>query len=62
MGKQAKLFRDIETGEIITTEQLYSEYLESMAEDDRGMTFGEFVYNCTTAAGGTLEEIDTTRR
>ena len=62
MGYQIKLFRDTEHNEIITAEQLYSEYLESMTEDDRGLTFGEYVYNCTTAAGGTLEPIDTTRR
>ena len=62
MGQQVKFFRDTEHNEIITAEQLYSEYLESMAEDDRGLTFGEFVYNCTTAAGGTLEEIDSVKR
>lgn len=62
MGKQVKLFKDIETGDIITTEQLFGEYEESMQEDDRGLTFGEYVFNCMTAQGGTLEAIDTVKR
>lgn len=60
MGKQIKLFRDIETGEIITTEQLYDEYIAN--DDGRELTFGEYMWNCQTSQGGTLEEIDSVKR
>ena len=60
---KTQLFRDTEHGEIITTEQLFEEYTAAMNDGEHdSMTFGEFVYNCTTAAGGTLKEIDSVKR
>lgn len=53
-------FRDIETGETITTEQLYSEYLQNMKSGEyEAVTFSEYVYNCLTANNGTLEVLET---
>lgn len=53
-------FRDIETGETITTEQLYNEYTQNMKSGEYEIvTFSEYVYNCLTANNGTLEVLET---
>lgn len=55
-----RVFRDIETGEAVTMWQLKKEYdehepVEGGYEYDE--TFPEYVTNCQTFRGGTLEEI-----
>lgn len=58
MGNKVKAFHDIETGETITTEQLYSEWQEIAERGETCETFGEYVWNCQTFNGGTLEEVN----
>lgn len=58
MGHQIKLFRDIETDETITAEQLYKEYLDALQDGEHGgILFSEYVWNCLTINNGTLEAI-----
>lgn len=53
-------FRDIESGETITTEQLYNEYIQNMKSGEyEVVTFSEYVYNCLTENNGTLEVLET---
>ena len=58
MGRQVNRFRDIETGETITTEQLYNEYLDALQDGEHdGILFSEYVWNCLAINNGTLEAI-----
>lgn len=53
-----KKFIDIESNEIITTEQLYSEYLVKLESKEIDyMLFSEFVFNSLAINNGTLEII-----
>lgn len=53
-----KMFRDIESGETVTTEQLYAEYEMNIANGNtEPCTFSEYIWNCLTRNNGTLEEI-----
>ena len=52
------LYRDIETGETVTLEQLRAEYTDAMQDGTHdAMTFAEFIDNCLTAHNGTLDPI-----
>lgn len=53
-----KRFFDIESDEIITTDQLYKEYSEKLLTGEIDpMLFSEFVFNSLTLNNGTLEII-----
>jgi len=54
------LYKDIESNETVTREQLYSEYrtaVESGNIDEQEQSFSWYLTNCLTAYGGTLEEL-----
>lgn len=52
------MWRDIESGEIVTREQLYAEYMEALASGIVDpMTFNEYINNSLTRNNGTLETI-----
>ena len=54
------MFRDIETGEAVTIEQLHKEYERMKQEqpDEYGYSFKEYIRNCLTENNGTLERIE----
>ena len=47
-------FYDIEHRKYVTREQLHEEYMESEREEERGLTFGQYIRNCLTQNNGTL--------
>ena len=49
---------DIETGEIVTAEQLRIEYEQAKENqpDEYGYSFEEYIQNCKTENNGTLED------
>lgn len=49
-------YRDIETGETVTLEELKQEYL-MLADTVEEQTFDEYLENCLTRNNGTLEII-----
>ena len=51
------MYTDIETGEHVTTEQLYTEYLHMKQEqpEEYSYSFPEYIQNCLTENNGTLE-------
>lgn len=53
------LFYDIESKEIITEKQLYSEYIENKnaLPDEYNYPFSDYIRNCLTTSNGTLEII-----
>ncbi len=53
------LFHDIESNEIITENQLYSEYIENKKAlpFEFNYSFSDYIRNCLTASNGTLEII-----
>lgn len=58
MNKKVTMFRDIESGEIVTTEQLYKEYEQAMKSGEYdAVEFSWYVWNCLTINNGTLVEI-----
>ena len=56
---KSKLFKDIETGELITVEQLQVEFnmLRAAQPEEYGYTFADYINNCLTVNNGTLEII-----
>ena len=48
-----RVFKDTESGAVVTMWDLLEEYNDG----ERETTFGEYVANCQTFKGGTLEEI-----
>ena len=52
------MWRDIESGDIVTREQLYTEYMEALSIGiiDQ-MTFNEYITNSLTVNNGTLERV-----
>lgn len=54
-------FYDIESGEVVTLTELKDEY-ETLRTDEpwnvEGMSFNDYVANCLTIHGGTLERMD----
>ena len=55
-----KEYRDIESGEIITRDQLFEEYIENLKaspSEYMHISFPEYIANCMTYNGGTLEMI-----
>lgn len=52
-------FYDIESGEFITSETLYREYLanRAAAPDEFNYSFMDYISNCLTAHNGTLEVV-----
>ena len=57
---QEKVFFDIDSGRIVTAEKLFSEYTENkrMRPAEYDYTFPEYIRNCLTKNGGTLEIIE----
>lgn len=52
------LYRDTDSGEVITESQLHGEYLQAIAAGTvEECTFGECSTNCLVSFGGTLEII-----
>ena len=54
------MYFDIESNEIITTEQLYAEYMENLENlpEEFNYTFPEYIRNCLTNNNGSLEKIN----
>ena len=54
------LFYDIESNQIITQEQLHSEYMENRKNfpEEFDYSFSDYIHNCLTDSNGTLEPID----
>ena len=53
-----KLFFDIESGELVTSAQLFHEWQMNVANGNtEPCTFPEYIQNCMTSHNGTLEEI-----
>lgn len=58
MIELAGIYHDTESGEILTADDLYTEYLEAFKRGEvNGVTFKQHVNNCLTRNGGTLERI-----
>lgn len=58
MSKKVTKFKDIESGEIITIEQLFKEYEQAMKSREYDtVEFSWYVWNCLTINNGTLVEI-----
>lgn len=53
------MYRDIESGEIVTNKQLLNEFnaLKALFPDEYNYTFEWYAHNCLAAFGGTLERI-----
>lgn len=51
-----RLFYDIETQEYINSDQLYDEYIAN-TDPTEPITFNQYIKNCLTGNGGTLEEV-----
>jgi len=53
------MYLDIESNEIITTEQLYAEYMENLENlpNEYNYSFAGYIKNCLTINNGTLEII-----
>lgn len=58
--EETKVYIDIESGETITTEQRYSEYMRNRQEqpDEYNYSFAEYIRNSLTTNNGTLERIN----
>lgn len=53
------MYKDVETGETITREQLFNEYRERVADgtiDEQEQTFIDYLFNSLVRNGGTLEK------
>ena len=51
-------FRDIESGELVTIEQLYSEYQMNVENGNTApCLFSEYVWDCLTINNGTLIDV-----
>lgn len=57
--EEQEMYRDINSNEIVTREQLYKEYLQMQAEqpEEYNYSFPEYIRNCKTENGGSLETI-----
>lgn len=54
------MYKDIETGETVTKDQLMQEYQEAVkagSVDETEKTFNQYVHNCLASFGGTLIEL-----
>ena len=54
------MYRDIETGNTVTVEELRSEYRQMVAMgiiEESEQPFDWYVYNCQVSQGGTLEQL-----
>lgn len=51
------IFYDISTEEYITESDLFEEYEKYLDEGNYGVTFSQFINNCLTTNGGTLERV-----
>lgn len=55
-----KKYRDIDSGEIITVDQLAAEYIDNLKRcpsEYAHISFSEYIANCMTYNGGTLETV-----
>ena len=52
------MYRDIESGEIVTESQLFAEYKRFQQEqpDEYNYSFSDYVQNCLVENNGTLEK------
>lgn len=59
-AEEQTMYIDIETGEHVTTEQLYSEYMKNRQEqpEEYNYSFAEYIRNSLTTNNGTLERIN----
>lgn len=53
------MFKDIESGEYVTIEQLEAEYatMKEYNPEEYNYSFNSYLYNCLTSNGGTLEKV-----
>lgn len=53
------MFQDIESGELVTIEQLEAEYACMKLADPENIdySFAWYVHNCLTSNGGTLKKV-----
>jgi hypothetical protein len=51
------VYYDINTEEYITESDLFEEYEKYLDEGNYGVTFSQFINNCLTINGGTLERV-----
>ena len=53
------VFKDTDSGELITLDQLHKEYLENRNESqtEYNYSFTHYIYNCLFRNGGTLIEV-----
>lgn len=59
-GEKAMKYLDIESGEIITAQDLLKEW-EQLTDDEKGsaQTFGEYLVNCTSKNGTLIPVYET---
>ena len=51
------IFYDINTEEYINESDLFEEYEKYLDEGNYGVTFAQYINDCLTANGGTLERV-----
>ena len=51
------IYYDIRTEEYITESELFEEYENYLDENNEHITFSQFINNCLTTNGGTLERV-----
>ena len=52
-----RMYKDIETGEIVMESELFEIYSEDKTLQKEYQSFGEYLSNCQTFRGGTLEQV-----
>ena len=52
-----RMYKDIETGEIVMESELFKIYSEEKTLQEEYQGFGAYLSNCQTFRGGTLEQI-----
>ena len=60
MKKAERVFRDIESGEIVFESELKTEYFLAILDDPINInySFEDYINNCLTMHNGTLEQLD----
>lgn len=52
-----RMYKDIETGEIVMESELFKIYSEDKTLQEEYQSFGVYLSNCQTFRGGTLEQV-----
>ena len=52
-----RMYKDIETGEIVMESELFQAYSEDKTLQEEYQSFGVYLSNCQTFRGGTLVQI-----